>query len=44
MKKEGETMFDKIKRVLAVLCALALVITMVPVSAEAAAKPKFAKT
>lgn len=36
-------MFDKIKRVLAVLCALALVITMVPVSAEAAAKPKFAK-
>lgn len=37
-------MFQRVKRGIAVVCTLALIITMLPVSANAAAKPKFAKT
>lgn len=33
-----------VRKSLAVLCALALIITMVPIQAHAAAKPKFSKT
>lgn len=37
-------MFQKMKKGIALLCALALIITMIPVPAHAAAKPKFSKT
>lgn len=36
-------MYQKLKKAVAVLCLFALVVTAVPVPAEAAAKPKFAK-